>query len=111
MNLIEMITPEWVKRYDTLSDKDLNKMKIRQTEFPVKPLISIIIPVYNPKLQWLEQAIESVCQQVYPRWGLCIADDASTDPKVKKLLTEYQDKDPRIKGISENKRTYFGLFK
>jgi glycosyltransferase involved in cell wall biosynthesis len=94
---------EWVKRYDTLTDEELKNMKIRQTGFSVKPLISIIIPVYNPKLQWLEQAIESVCRQVYPDWELCIADDASTDPEVRKLLIEYQDKDPRIKVVFRGK--------
>lgn len=93
---------EWVKRYDTLAGGDLEKMEIRGTGFSVKPLISIIMPVYNPKPLWLEQAIESVCQQVYPHWELCIADDASTDPLIKQILAKYQGRDSRIKVVLLN---------
>ena len=58
---------EWIKRYDTLTPEDIAAMKTRQAGFVVRPLISIIMPVYNPKLPWLIQAIESVCRQVYPQ--------------------------------------------
>jgi glycosyltransferase involved in cell wall biosynthesis len=88
---------EWIRRYDTITNIDLEKMKIRATGFPVRPLISVIMPVYNPEPQWLEKAIASVCGQVYPHWELCIADDASTDPEVRKVLVKYQEKDSRIK--------------
>jgi len=42
------------------------------------PLISIVMPVFNVDRQWLMAAVESVRSQFYPRWQLCIADDAST---------------------------------
>jgi glycosyltransferase involved in cell wall biosynthesis len=62
-----------------------------------KPLISVIMPVYNTPEQFLREAIESVINQVYPDWELCIADDASTSSDIKPLLQEYQAKDHRIK--------------
>jgi hypothetical protein len=37
--------------------------------------------------------IDSVLAQVYTNWELCIADDASTLPHVKKTLQEYQGRD------------------
>ena len=43
-----------------------------------QPLISIIVPVYNPEATFLRQAIESVLEQVYSNWELCLADDYST---------------------------------
>jgi GT2 family glycosyltransferase len=72
----------------------------RQTEnFADKPLISIILPVYDVAERWLRLCLESVTGQSYPHWELCIADDASTKTHVRKVLEEYAAKDPRIKII------------
>jgi glycosyltransferase involved in cell wall biosynthesis len=69
-----------------------------------QPLISIVMPVYNPPEAFLRAAIESVLAQVYPHWQLCIADDASTDTQIQAILSEYVIQDLRIKVIyrSEN---------
>ena len=61
--------------------------------------ISIIMPVYNTPLKYLKEAIESVIDQNYQNWELCIADDLSTELKVKKILRSYAAKDPRIKVV------------
>ncbi len=63
----------------------------------VPALISVLLPTYNPDPQHLQEAIESVRQQSFPRWELCIADDHSTDPRIAMLLTEYAAKDARIR--------------
>jgi GT2 family glycosyltransferase len=63
------------------------------------PKISIIMPVYNTPLKYLKEAIESVINQNYQNWELCIADDLSTELKVKKILRSYAAKDPRIKVV------------
>lgn len=55
------------------------------------------MPVYNPPIEFLEKAIQSVINQVYTNWELCIADDCSTNTQVIELLTEYAAKDARIK--------------
>jgi glycosyltransferase involved in cell wall biosynthesis len=60
-----------------------------------RPLISIILPVYNVESRWLEAAIQSVMQQIYPYWELCIADDGST--RAETLATLRQINDPRCK--------------
>ncbi len=65
--------------------------------FPAKPLISVIVPVYNPPEAYLRAAIESVLGQIYPHWELCLADDASTLPHVRPLLEAYAAQDSRIK--------------
>jgi O-antigen biosynthesis protein len=62
-------------------------------------LFSIILPVFRPKLEWLRSAIESVRQQAYPHWELCIADDCSNDPGIRSLLSTYQNEDERIKVV------------
>ena len=63
-----------------------------------QPLISIILPTYNTPAQYLRECLDSVLNQVYPNWELCIADDASTEPQVREILDEYQAREPdRIK--------------
>ncbi|HXP51182.1 MAG TPA: glycosyltransferase family 2 protein [Bacteroidia bacterium] len=88
---------EWVENYDTISRTDVALMRKMADTFSRKPLISMIMPVYNPDIKYIKKAIESVINQVYDNWELCMADDASTDPMVKITLDEYVRKDKRIK--------------
>ena len=78
-----------------VSDSGRLRKKLRQAQR--QPLISVILPVYNPDLELLRAAIESVQSQVYERWELCIADDASTGADVRAFLEEEARNDSRIK--------------
>jgi GT2 family glycosyltransferase len=78
---------------------DLRKMAETVEIFNYKPVISIIVPVYNTPARFLHEAIESALNQVYPYWELCVADDASTVPHVKHILKEYAARDERIKVV------------
>jgi O-antigen biosynthesis protein len=57
------------------------------------------MPVFNTDDKWLREAIESVLAQLYPNWELCIADDASPRPHVRRTLQEYAARDSRIKVV------------
>ena len=61
------------------------------------PRLSIVMPVYNPPLKWFMAAVNSVRDQVYDNWELCIADDASDLPDIRQYLRKLADEDPRIK--------------
>lgn len=61
------------------------------------PLISVLVPVYNPEPALLAQMIDSVLTQSYRKLELCIADDCSTDPEVRRVLKRYARCDKRIK--------------
>jgi len=87
----------WIKFFDSLDDSDRSAIKKRIKGFRHQPLISIIMPVYNTPEIWLRHAIDSVRGQLYPVWELCIADDASTQSRVRRILDEYQKADARIK--------------
>ncbi len=78
------------------SARDLTRMRF-DAEQTGGPTFSIIMPTYKTNPLWLKQAIESVRQQAYPYWELCIADDASNDPGVRSILSTYAANDPRIK--------------
>lgn len=75
----------------------IKQMKKQTGEFEYRPVISIVMPVYNIEEKWLVKAIESVKSQVYDRWELCIADDASTAAHIRPLLDKYSRQDKRIK--------------
>ena len=87
--------PEWTIRYGDLDADRLTRLAADAATLD-GPLISVVMPVYNPPPALLRQAIDSVREQLYPRWELSIADDASTDPGVAAVLEEYRD-DPRIR--------------
>ena len=87
----------WARRYDRLSPDDLREIREATERLEYRPLISVLMPVYNTDQRWLKAAIQSVRDQLYTNWELCIADDASTDVKVGRILRGFQAKDPRIK--------------
>lgn len=70
-----------------------------QVSIPDGPVISVIVPVYNPPVEFLRRAIESVHEQIYPHWELCLANDASTDPEVREVLDQAAASDPRVKVV------------
>lgn len=64
-----------------------------------KPTISILVPIYNPPEPVLREMIQSVLDQIYPYWELCLADDCSPSPHVRAVLEEYAQIDSRIKPV------------
>ena len=90
---------EWVRRYGTLTEADRDEIRSRINVFALRPVISVLMPVYNTPETWLRKAIDSVLAQLYPNWELCIADDASTLPHVRRILKEYEGQDSRIRVV------------
>ncbi len=88
--------PNWLARNEVL---DIEAMTQEIATFHYQPKISIAMPVYNVEEKWLRLCIDSILNQVYTNWELCMADDASTDSNVKKILTEYQQLDERIRVV------------
>jgi len=99
----------WAEKYVSISDEERVTIKQKIKQLSVKPLISIIMPVYNTPDNWLVNAIDSVRNQLYGNWELCIADDASTDGHVKERLDEYMSKDLRIKVVLRPENGHISL--
>jgi len=89
--------PGWVKSRDSLTDADRDAIRRHIDHLGAAPRISLIMPVYNTPAPFLRAAIDSVLGQIYERWELCVADDASTQPHVRPILEEYRQRDARIK--------------
>jgi len=89
----------WLKHRGVPTPAELDAMRQNIAAFPRRPLISVVMPVYNVDEIWLRTCIESVRQQVYQKWELCIADDFSPAAHVRAVLNEYAGLDPRIKVV------------
>ena len=94
----------WIKNNEP-NDKEIEEQ--RNYKFEYEPKISIIVPMYNTKEKYLKELIDSIINQTYKNWELCLSD--GSDEKrdyVEKLVNI----DERIKykflnankGISEN---------
>lgn len=81
----------------------------REEQFPKMPLISIVIPLYNTKERYLKELLDSIVNQSYEHFELCLA-DGSTSESPGALVQKYAAHDKRIRyrklsqnlGISEN---------
>jgi glycosyltransferase involved in cell wall biosynthesis len=89
----------WIRAYDTLTPETIVQIKKKSQSLKRRPLISVLMPVYNTPEKWLARAVESVRTQIYEQWELCIADDASTEPHVRPLLEKAAREDSRIKVV------------
>ncbi len=89
----------WVREHDTITPQQCEALRARAAALADGPLISVLMPCYNPDPQFLRAAIASVQAQLYGRWQLCIADDASPAPEVRQVLEACQASDPRIQVV------------
>ncbi|MBF0528044.1 MAG: glycosyltransferase [Deltaproteobacteria bacterium] len=92
----------WINQYDLLTPEDRIAILAHIDRFAIHPTISILMPTYNTSAEYLREALDSVIDQLYPHWELCIADDASTKPHVQNMLREYAKRDQRIKLVFRN---------
>jgi GT2 family glycosyltransferase len=84
----------WIQEFEK---QESQTIELKVSSFALQPCISIVMPVYNTKREELEAAIDSVINQSYSNWELCICDDCSTHPAVREVLQRYAARDPRIK--------------
>ena len=85
----------WVKKNSSNQGK-VDDIQSKIKGFSHTPKFSLILPVYNPEREDLKYTLDSILNQYYPHWELCIVDDASTEEYVLEVLEEYKKKDQRI---------------
>lgn len=84
------------------SVKDIRSQ--RKTTFAYQPLVSIVIPLYNTPLSFLKALLDSVRNQTYSKWQLCLADGSETGEALEFLKKHYrQEKRISYKRLKENK--------
>lgn len=85
----------WIETFEKKMFFSKKEIKSKILALKDKPQFSILLPVYNPSMQFLNEAIKSALAQTYPYWELCVVDDASIKP-ISSLLKKWQKKDARI---------------
>ena len=84
---------------------DLEKQK--NTEFSYSPKISIVVPMYKTNMKFFEELINSLKNQTYSKWELCLADGSPEKNKEFEKIIENNNKIKykflgKNEGISEN---------
>lgn len=67
-----------------------------------RPLVSVIIPVYNTH-EYLSKCLNSVVNQTLKDIEIILVDDGSTDDSLE-ILTKYQIEDPRIAVLTQENK-------
>ena len=86
--------------YDT--PEFTSKRQSEMASFDSQPLISVIMPVYNVDPKWLELAVQSLRNQWYTNWELCIVDDKSTNESTLDYLRSLDESNLKIKFSEQN---------
>ncbi len=92
----------WIKKNEPV-EIELSRQK--EFNFTHRPMISIVVTVYNAPPFFLKEMLASVLNQTYPHWELCVADCGSSIPQTREALMDYgaRDKRIKIKSLGENK--------
>ena len=82
------------------NQEELEKQK--NTKFEINPKFSIVVPMYNTPILFFEELVDSLINQTYENWELCLADGS---PEKNQELKSILNKDARIKYkfLKENK--------
>ena len=95
----EDIYQKWIAANEP-TEEELEEQ--RKHKFSNQPKISIIIPMYNTPVKFFGELVDSLINQTYTNWELCLADGSNEEnPELKDIYS----KDSRIKYkfIGENK--------
>lgn len=78
-----------VEQYNSWLDE--TRTKARRIKLKYKPLISVLIPVYNVEGKYLRECLDSILAQTYENFEICIVDDASTKKETIDVLRRYEN--------------------
>lgn len=89
---------KWIKENEP-TKRELEEQ--RKTKFKMNPKISILVPLYNTPEKFFDELVESLQEQTYSNWELCLADGS---PEPIEFMKKYlSDKRIVYKVIGENK--------
>ena len=120
VRLSERMEPEEVPYgpwYETHKVKPEELKRQSMHQFPYAPLISVVVPAYHTPEVFLREMVDSLRNQSYSNWELCIANASPEDQGMGSILKAYTNQDSRIRvkelaenlGIAENTNAAFEL--
>jgi glycosyltransferase involved in cell wall biosynthesis/GT2 family glycosyltransferase/SAM-dependent methyltransferase len=99
------------------SESRLALQRKMAAQFSYRPLISVLVPIFQVPFPVLQETVESVLRQTYDRWELCIAHGDTEDTRAREYLSRLCEREPRVKlkllsgnhGISGNSNEALSL--
>ena len=88
---------KWIEKH--LPDKEELAWQ-RKEAFAISPKISIVVPLYKTPQKYLQALINSIKEQTYTNWELCLSDGSGKDSPLKDILTTYAKEDSRIRIVA-----------
>ena len=95
---------EYSRWLEAFEDRDPDLVRVQVAGFRYCPLVSVLVPVYRTNLDILRETIDSVKNQGYHNWELCLADDGSDQPELTAFLEKEAAGDSRIHVVSRSER-------
>ncbi|MCB0329154.1 MAG: glycosyltransferase [Bdellovibrionales bacterium] len=93
----------WLEKQRPLPRESYEK---RIEQFEWHPLLSLLVPVCDPPIAFLQELLHSVQEQVYENWELVLVDDASENSTVREVLESAAADDGRIKIHCKSQREH-----
>ena len=99
-----------------ISEAEARRQREEVMQWEEKPMVSICVPLYKTPEKFLCEMIDSVCNQTYENWQLCLA-DGSPDETLCEVINKHYEKETRIVykhleanlGIADNTNAAFAL--
>jgi glycosyltransferase involved in cell wall biosynthesis len=98
----------WIDTYSINTTQRWDEIHRQNLPFEPYMALSIVVPVYNTKVDYLQECILSVRYQTCPYWQLILVDDGSTVKDTLSVLKSRLCDDPRIHVIF-NKGVHHGI--
>lgn len=89
---------EWIE-INECDNPNILEIKSVEGKFSDCVLFSIVIPTYNTEERYLRECLDSILNQSFSNFEICVADDNSPNIRVREVLSEYQNRDKRVKVI------------
>ena len=86
----------WV-RQNTPDQGELESLRARSAALPYKPVFSLLVPVSRTDGPFLGRCIQSIADQAYPFWELCIVGLNSPEGSIEKTLQPFKAIESRVK--------------
>ena len=93
---------EWYQ----LTKPDEEELETQKKEvFDYRPKLSIVIPAYKTPERYLKEMLQSIKDQTYQNWEVCVADGSPRGESSERVLKKFAEQDKRFKYVilGENK--------
>ena len=106
---VEQRYAKWIADHEP-SVQALENQRSESAKWTGRPKISLLLPIFDPPLRFLDELLVSIQGQTYGNWEACLVDGGSQSTKTGALLNRWEKNDSRVRlerlpknlGVAEN---------